>query len=47
MFLLRIALVNYAEEATGLHQVAEEISFYYAKYIDMLQQRFSNEGPEA
>jgi hypothetical protein len=37
MFLLRIALINYNDESLSLHRVAEELSFFYAKYIDMLQ----------
>ncbi len=47
MFVLRIALINYSDEITSLQQVSEEISFFYAKYIDMLQQKFVNEGAES
>ena len=37
MFVLRLALVNYAEEGKYLHQVAEELSYFYARYIEVLQ----------
>ena len=37
MFLLRLALVDFRDEAKCLHSIAEELSFFYARYIDMLQ----------
>ncbi len=36
MFVLRIALIDYNSETESLNKVAEEISYFYAKYIDML-----------
>lgn len=38
MFLLRLATeVDYlADEAQFIQQVADEISFYYARYVDLL-----------
>ena len=47
MFVLRIALINFSDESLSLHQVAEEISFFYAKYIDVLQQKYVNEVADA
>ena len=39
MFLLRLATeVDYdgSDEASMIHQVTEELSFYYARFIDFL-----------
>ena len=38
MFILRLATeIDYsADESQFIQQVAEEISFYYARYVDLL-----------
>lgn len=40
MFLLRLALVDYTgnsgDEGLKYQKVAEELSFFYARYIDLL-----------
>ena len=36
MFLLRLALVDYSDEQKCLHGISEELSYFYARYIDML-----------
>ena len=38
MFILRLALVDYSDEKVLLNSVAEELSFFYARYVDMLTQ---------
>jgi len=47
MFILRISLINFSDESLSLHQVSEEISFFYAKYIDMLQKKYMSEGADS
>jgi hypothetical protein len=36
MFILRLALVDYTDDTQAIHAVAEELSFFYARYVDML-----------
>ena len=37
MFTLRLALLDYKDEENIYANVAEELSFFYARYVDMLQ----------